>query len=218
MSDEIMNKVKKNKFVVMIATVLVLMILFTILAYTVTPKYVVFGEMQEGYVTSVDEKNFDEVYAGDYPNVRTFEEDSWDSGSEKEIKFDIEQWGNYSNRIYIITSTDDVNAPSVSCETLIYNNFSDQNVYNSMYDHVIGFEYRYIDYDETYMRFSPGIYNVSTNQVLVHSTYVMTKTVTVIKITVNPSVVIKSSLDNWHNVILDGIEIVDEEEDIIIIE
>ena len=204
MINKIMNYAKKNKFVVMVSAVLLMMILFTILAYAVPPKYVAHGEMQEGYITSVDEKNFDAVYDGDYVNVRTIEEESWSIESEDVLAFNISNLY-ITNKNYIITGTDDVNAPTISCETLIYNNFSDQSVYDSLYSLKMHFRC------ESWSSISPIVFDSSIefdldNQLLVTDASKTTPYEIVFKITLNPSIVIDRNLYHCDNVILDGIE------------
>ena len=204
MNKNVLSIIKKNSFIIMIAVVLVVLSIVIIPAFVAVPKHVLIEGAQEGYVESVDEVNFDEVYAGNYPNVTTFESQTLD-----QIGIDMldRNLCGHEGR-YIVNRTDDINAPRFSYDALVYNNFSDQEVYNALYDYT--FRVNYTKYDNGYS-VGAGLYPTSNKKCLMYSNGFgfdyFYNDYKVFKITINPEVYIDEEILDNANMIFEDMDI-----------
>ena len=204
----IISFITKNKFVVLSSCIIMIIVLLLIPALTVQNKYIVAGEYNDGYMQYVDENNFDDVYNGDYPNVRIFEKKSLNNKELESLSEDLipSVQGNYNSSCakIIVVKSDDINASKITYEPLKINNYTDQVVYDSLYQ----FEFRAsLEYYETssgtVTRRSIGFRNKSNNLQLVNGEsdiYESFINKSIIRITINPLMMVDEELLNFQSI------------------
>ncbi len=195
MKNNIMNLIKKNKFITMLMMVVILVIILIIPVYAAPSKYIVYGEMQEGYIEKVDETNFNDVYNGNYPNVRVYDRQSMNISAIKHLNKDLLlHAGFFSDMDTIITRTDDANAPKISYDVIVYNNYADQKLYDAVNDIILNVYAR--EYISGYS-YGADIRNYSNSVLQSRDDYEMEKRINLgvaVKITLHSSVTIDESL------------------------
>ena len=209
----IISFITKNKFVVISSCIIMIIVLLLIPALTVQNKYLVVGEYKDGYMQNVDEHNFDDVYNGDYPNVRVFEKKSLNNKELKSLSGSLipSVWGNFntSGDKYIIVKSDDINASKITYEPIKINNYTDQVVYDSLYQLEFHASLEYYETSSgTGIRRSIGFRNKSNNLQLVNGESdrdqsFMNKIVinkSIIRITINPLMMVDEELLNDQSI------------------
>ena len=204
----IISFITKNKFVVLSSCIIMIIVLLLIPALTVQNKYFVAGAFKDGYIQYVYEDNFDDVYNGDYPNVRVFEKKSLNNKELKTLSEDLipSVWGSFnsSGDKIIVVKSDDINASKITYEPLKINNYTDQVVYDSLYQ----LEFRAsLEYYETssgcYTSSSVGFRNKSNNLQLVNGEseiYESFINKSIIRITINPLMMVDEELLNDQSI------------------
>ena len=195
MKNNIMNLIKKNKFITMLMMVVILVIILIIPVYAAPAKYIVYGEMQEGYIEKVDETNFNDVYNGNYPNVRVYDRQSMNISAIKHLNEDLLLHAGFSPLTdTIIARTDDANAPKISYDVLVYNNYADQKLYDAVNDITLNVYAREFTGGYSY---GADIRNYSNSVLQSRDDYEMEKRINLgvaVKITLHSSVTIDESL------------------------
>ncbi len=210
----IISFITKNKFVVISSCIIMIIVLLLIPALTVQNKYLVVGEYKDGYMQNVDEHNFDDVYNGDYPNVRVFEKKSLNNKELKSLSEDLipSVWGSFnsSGDKIIVVKSDDINASKITYEPLKINNYTDQVVYDSLYqlEFHASLEYYETSSVSSSSSSSVGFRNKSNNLQLVNGESdrdrsFMNKIVinkSIIRITINPLMMVDEELLNDQSI------------------
>ena len=208
MKNKTINFITKNKFLIMIVVMLMLITVFIIPIYAVAPKHIVYGQMQAGYIENVDETNFNEVYKGNYPNARVYDKKTINLSAIDVLTSNLLVTNHIGIPKFIITRDDSADAPKVAYEAVMYNNYSDQKVYDAInkIDFMVNSSADVHSYS-TIVEF----YNRSTKSVLIdkndRTIFNATKIYFTIKITINSSMIISDNILNDPSIVFEGLDI-----------